>query len=98
MDRTSFITRAQSEIPLPAPMPAIKNVRLPSVAGIGGLGAAPVTPAPAALTQRLPSIVNPTAVNLSAVCDPFTLWIASNPALAIGGLAVIAYFTILRGK
>ena len=96
MDRTSFITRNQSEIPLPAPMPAVKHMRMPSVAAIGGVGDVPVASAPTSLAQRLPSIVNPTAVNLSAQCDAFTLWVAANPALALGGLAVVAYFTIFH--
>lgn len=96
MDRTTFIARNQSSIPLPAPMPAVKHTRLPSVAGIGGIGAMPNPTDPTSLTQRLPSIVNPTAVNLGAICDPFTLWVASNPLLAIGGLAVVAYFAIFH--
>lgn len=96
MDRTSFITRNQSSIPLPAPMPAVKHFGMPSVAGIGGVGDIPVASDPTSLTQRLPSIVNPTAVNLGAICDPFTLWVASNPLLAIGGLAVVAYFAIFH--
>lgn len=95
MDRTSFVARNQSEIPLPAPMPAVKYTGMPSVAGIGGIGDTP-TAAPTSLVQRLPSIVNPTAVNLNAACDPFTLWVANNPMLAAGGLAVIAYFTIFH--
>jgi len=96
MDRTSFVTRHQSNIPLPAPMPMVKQTLLPSVKGIGGLGDTPVTTVPTALTQRLPSIVNPTPVDLSATCDAFTLWVANNPLFALGGLAVVAYFTIFH--
>ena len=95
MDRTSFVARNQAGIPLPAPIPAGTLQRMPSVSGISGLGATN-TVDPTSLTQRLPSIVNPSAVDLSAVCDPFTAWIAENPLFAIGGLAVIAYFTIFH--
>jgi hypothetical protein len=95
MDRTSFIARNQSEIPLPAPMPATALQRLPSVGGISGLGA-DSTADPTGLVQRLPSIVTPAAVDLSAKCDAFTLWVAENPMFALGGLAVIAYFTIFH--
>ncbi len=97
MDRTSFITRNQSNIPLPAPMPMVKYAKMPSVAGIGGLGATPAPIDPTDLTQRLPSIVNPTAVNLAATCNPFVLWVSENPVLAGAGLAVIAYLTIFKG-
>lgn len=95
MDRTSFIARNQAEIPLPQPMPATALQRMPSVSGISGLGATSAMD-PTALTQRLPSIVNPSAVDLGAVCDPFTAWVAGNPLFAIGGLAVITYFTIFH--
>lgn len=95
MDRTSFIARNQAEIPLPQPMPATALQRLPSVSGISGLGA-DNTLDPTSLVQRLPSIVNPTPVDLSATCDAFTLWVANNPGLALGGLAVVAYFTIFH--
>lgn len=95
MDRTSFIARNQAEIPLPQPMPATALQRMPSVSGISGL-AADNTVDPTSLVQRLPSIVTPSAVDLSATCDAFTLWVANNPMLAIGGLAVVAYFTIFH--
>jgi hypothetical protein len=95
MDRTSFVARNQSEIPLPAPMPMVKHVHMPSVAGIGGLGATATT-TPTALVQRLPSIVNPTPVDLSTTCDWFTLWVANNPGIAMVGLATVAYFTIFH--
>jgi hypothetical protein len=96
MDRTSFIARNQSSVPLPQPFPEASISRLPSVQGIGGIGIGD-TVAPTDLVQRLPSIVNPTPVNLSATCDAFTLWVAANPMLALGGLAVVAYFTIFHG-
>lgn len=96
MDRTTFVARNQSSIPLPAPMPAAAIQRYPNVKGIAGLGDTPVAAAPTLLTQRLPSIVNPSTVNLAATCSPFALWVASNPALALGGLAVVAYFTIFH--
>jgi hypothetical protein len=97
MDRTSFLSRNQANIPLPAAMPAAVISRMPTVNGISGLGVTPAPLTPTTLVQRLPSIVNPSAVDLSATCDPFTAWVAGNPLFAIGGLAVIAYFTILKG-
>lgn len=97
MDRTSFVARNQSNIPLPALMPATALQYLPSVSGISGLGDTSTAITPTDLVQRLPSIVNPAPVDhLAATCDAFTLWVANNPALALGGLAVVAYFTIFH--
>lgn len=90
MDRTSFVSLNQANIPLPKPlMPSVK-----AIAGIGDAAQSAVTPT--TVVQRLPSIVNPTAVNLSDTCDPLAMWVSEHPLLAIGGLAVVAYFTILK--
>ncbi len=99
MDHTSYIARSQSGVPLPSAMPAVKYAQYPSVAGIGGLGVTTAPVDPTSLTQRLPSIVNPVAASPTATCDPFTAWVSENPMLAIGGLAVAAYFMIFhKGK
>ena len=98
MDRTSFVSLNQANIPLPQPlmMPSATNRRMPTVRAIGGLGDSTTPLTPTTVVQRLPSIVNPVATDLSAQCEPFTLWVSQNPWFAIGGLAVIAYFTILK--
>lgn len=101
MDRTSVVSRSQTNIPLPARMPAAAHLPMPSVSGISGLGAdtsASTAVTPTTLVQRLPSIVNPQPTDLGASCDAFSLWVSENPLWALGGLAVIAYFTILKGK
>lgn len=90
MDRTSFVSLNQANIQLPKPLV------MPSVKAIGGLGEGTTPLTPTTVVQRLPSIVNPTATNLAATCDPFAMWVSQNPWFAIGGLAVIAYFTILK--
>lgn len=90
MDRTSFVSLNQANMPLPKPL-------MPSVKAIAGIGDAPQsTITPTTVVQRLPSIVNPVATNLNATCDPLAMWVSQHPLLAIGGLAVVAYFTILR--
>jgi hypothetical protein len=96
MDRTSIVSRSQSNIPLPAQMPSAARLRMPSVSGISGLGATDSGLTPSALVQRLPSIVNPAPVDLSPPCSSFTQWVADNPGLAFGGLALVAYFTIFH--
>lgn len=101
MDRTSVISRSQTNIPLPQPMPASAYLPMPSLHGIGGVGdggSASSGLTPTAVVQRLPSIVNPTPTDLGASCDAFTLWVSENPFWALGGLAMIAYFTVLKGK
>ena len=100
MDRTSFLSRNQTNVPMPAIMPRAAMFGMPSVNGISGLGDTTTTSAlaPTDVAQRLPSIVNPTPVDLGAACDPFPAWVAANSALAIGGLAVVAYFTIFNKK
>lgn len=100
MDRTSVISRSQTNIPLPQPMPIQAYLPMPSVSGISGLGDTSASSAlsPTTAVQRLPSIVNPTPTDLGASCDAFTLWVSENPFWALGGLAVIAYFTVLKGK
>lgn len=101
MDRTSVVSRSQTNIPLPAHMPSQAYMPMPSVHGISGMGDTPSASSqvtPTTLVQRLPSIVNPLPTDLGATCDAFTMWVSENPFWAIGGLAVIAYFTILKGK
>lgn len=98
MDRTSFLSRNQSNVPMPAIMPRAAVFGMPSVKGISGIGDTPSAVTPTTVVQRLPSIVNPTPVDLGATCDPFTAWVAANPLLAIGGLAVVAYFSIFKRK
>ena len=102
MDRTSVVSRSQTNIPLPAQMPSQAYMPMPSVHGISGLGddASTVSTAvtPTTLVQRLPSIVTPSPTDLGASCDAFSLWVSENPVWALGGLAVIAYFAVLKGK
>lgn len=96
MDRTSIYSRSQSNIPLPSPLPRVMAPYMPNVTGIGD--AAPITPS--TTVQRLPSIVTPMAANIaSPQCDPFSQWVNDNPLWAVGGLAVVAYFSIFhRGR
>lgn len=96
MDRTSFVARNQSNVPLPAIMPRAASFKLPSVKGISGVGDTTSAVTPTTVVQRLPSIVNPTPVDLSSTCDQFTAWVAANPGLALLGLATVAYFTIFH--
>lgn len=95
MDRTSIYSRSQSNIPLPAAMPAAMIVRMPNVTGLGE--ASPLTPTTA--VPRLPSIVTPTGVNIApGQCDPFSQWVNDNPYWALGGLATVAYFAIFHRR
>jgi len=127
MDRTSVMSRSQTNIPMPQHMPGVIAPHMPhpreaalthmapealahlppatlanlrAMQGVSGLGdgSASSLVTPTTVVQRLPSIVNPTPTELGATCDAFTLWVSENPFWALGGLAVIAYFTVLKGK
>lgn len=79
--------------PVTSPIPTPTPIYVPTFPG-----AAQPVPIPAqALLRPLPQIVpSPSAEPVAKVCDSFTSWVATNPLLAVAGLAVI-YFG-LRGK
>jgi len=98
MDRTTIISRWQSNIPLPEQMPTAMKTQQPSVAGIMGIGCVDSGLTPLDVVQRMPSIVTPAPVDMGATaCDPFTAWVSSNPLLALGGLGLVAWL-LMKGK
>jgi len=106
MDRTSIMSRGQSNVPLPALMPRPTTMTMPSLpatsqalhGGVSGVGAMDTGLTPDLLVQRLPSIVNPDPVVPNPGCSAFEQWVADYPFMAAMGLVAVAYFTMKGGK
>ena len=85
--------------PAPAPMPSMTISTMPTVTGTANQVGQPQAPVLTAqmLTQKLPSIVNPTPAVLGPVCsDDFATWVNNNALLVMAGLAGLAYVMLAK--
>lgn len=83
------------------PMPTATTAGMPSITA-PGTGPATGVPnpygQPSPFNQPLPTIVDTTPSVIGCSASGFSQWVSNNPVLALGALAVIAYFALGMNK
>jgi hypothetical protein len=77
-------------------MPKTTTQTMPDITSTAHEPPPPITPE--SLMQRLPDIVNPAPVIVPTCADAFAQWVDGNKLLAVGGLALLAWALLGKGK